>query len=156
MTGTQIVVGVDGSEGGRRALRWAITAADRTSASVEAVMAWQREINDAAMIGATIAMSDPEEERKRAEVILANEIEDAVTTTGTGLHVTGRVIHGIPGVVLTEAAADAYLLVLGSHGHGRLRHALLGSVTEECIRQARCPVLVIPVPAEEDTAEAAA
>ena len=45
------------------------------------------------------------------------------------------------------AARSADLLVLGSHGHSRLQHTVLGSVSEECIRKATCPVVVIPVPA---------
>lgn len=151
MAGQHIVVGVDGSDGGRRALRWALEHAEPADASVEAVMAWQREVNDAAMVGATIAMSDPEEERRRAETVLMNEIEDVVTATGSTRVVTGSVILGMPATVLADTAGQAYLLVLGSHGHGRLRHALLGSVTEECIRQARCPVVVIPVPPEPST-----
>lgn len=149
MAGQHIIVGVDGSEGGRRALEWAIRYAEPADASVEAVMAWQREINDAAMVGTTIAMSDPEEDRRRAERVLADQIEDVVTGTGSTRVITGSVILGTPAMVLTDSARHAYLLVLGSHGHGRLRHALLGSVTEECIRLARCPVLVVPVPHEE-------
>ena len=39
-------------------------------------------------------------------------------------------------------------LVLGSHGHRRVRHTVLGSVSEDCIRKATCPVVVIPVPAD--------
>jgi nucleotide-binding universal stress UspA family protein len=35
-----IVVGVDGSEGSRRALRWAVTEARRANAAVEAITAW--------------------------------------------------------------------------------------------------------------------
>jgi len=38
--------------------------------------------------------------------------------------------------------ADA--IVIGSHGHGALYRALLGSVSEGVVRAARCPVLVVP------------
>ena len=49
------------------------------------------------------------------------------------------------------------LIVMGTHGHSWLRHRLFGSVTEEVVRRARCPVLVVkaraaapqPVQAEE-------
>jgi len=51
--------------------------------------------------------------------------------------------------VLTAAARTADLLVLGSHGHSRIRRTALGSVSEECIRRAACPVVVIPVPAKQ-------
>jgi len=57
----------------------------------------------------------------------------------------GEAIEGAPAKVLTGAAAGADLLVLGSHGHGRLFHVVLGSVAEECIRVATCPVVVVPV-----------
>lgn len=35
-------------------------------------------------------------------------------------------------------------IVLGSHGHGALLHLLLGSVSESVLRQAPCPLLIIP------------
>ena len=38
--------------------------------------------------------------------------------------------------------ADA--IIIGSHGHGALYRALLGSVSEGVVRTARCPVLVVP------------
>lgn len=58
-------------------------------------------------------------------------------------------IEGAPARVLTRAGRDADLLVLGSHGHGRLHHAVLGSVAHECIRLAQRPVLIVPVPQPE-------
>jgi nucleotide-binding universal stress UspA family protein len=41
------------------------------------------------------------------------------------------------------------LIVMGMHGHSWLRHRLVGSVTEEVVRRAGCPVMVVkaPVPA---------
>jgi nucleotide-binding universal stress UspA family protein len=56
------------------------------------------------------------------------------------------VIEGRPADVLAAAGRAADLLVLGSHGHSRVRHTVLGSVSEDCIRNAACPVVVIPVP----------
>ncbi|MDB5309299.1 MAG: universal stress protein [Gemmataceae bacterium] len=38
------------------------------------------------------------------------------------------------------------LVVIGSHGHGRLRRLLRGSLTDEVVRNARCPVLVVKAP----------
>jgi nucleotide-binding universal stress UspA family protein len=39
---------------------------------------------------------------------------------------------------------NADLIVIGSHGHGALYRILVGSVAETVLRQAPCPVLVIP------------
>lgn len=36
------------------------------------------------------------------------------------------------------------LVIMGSHGHGAMRHLLVGSVTEGVLRKAPCPVLIIP------------
>jgi nucleotide-binding universal stress UspA family protein len=46
---------------------------------------------------------------------------------------------------IAKAAEDwpADLIVIGSHGRGGIRRALLGSVAEGVMRQASCPVLVV-------------
>ena len=62
------------------------------------------------------------------------------------MSIATEALRGDAGARLAKAAEDADLLVVGSHGKGRLYHAVLGSVAEECVRLARCPVVVIPVP----------
>ncbi|CAL9072829.1 unnamed protein product [Musa textilis] len=37
----------------------------------------------------------------------------------------------------------ADLLVMGSHGYGFIKRALLGSVSDHCARNAKCPVLIV-------------
>lgn len=59
-----------------------------------------------------------------------------------------RVVHGIDGIaaMLAHAAseADADLLVVGTHGHGGLASAVLGSVARGLLHEATCPVLAVP------------
>jgi nucleotide-binding universal stress UspA family protein len=52
---------------------------------------------------------------------------------------------GSPITEIVKAAKDwpADLIVIGSHGRGGIRRALLGSVAEGVMRQAPCPVLVV-------------
>jgi nucleotide-binding universal stress UspA family protein len=53
--------------------------------------------------------------------------------------------------ILSEATQiEADLIVVGSHGHGALHRALLGSVSEGILRGARCPVLVVPAAPSTD------
>ncbi|WP_412538494.1 universal stress protein [Longispora sp. K20-0274] len=137
-----IVVGVDGSDGGRRALTWAVEEAGRTGATVQAVSAWQWDGLDTAFL----AESTPTAERERAERVAAHEVSEVIAGHGTRVPIAQEVIEGRPADVLTSAARTAHMLVLGSHGHSRIRHAVLGSVTEECVHRAVCPVVVIPVP----------
>ena len=53
--------------------------------------------------------------------------------------------HGEPGegilAAIKQVSAD--LVVMATHGHGNVRHLLVGSVTEEIIRDSDAPVLLI-------------
>ena len=135
-----IVVGVDGSEGGRRALDWAANEAATRGGAVQAVVAWSWDGMDYGPIAATY----PQQEAERAQKVIGDEIKALVQRRGSHLPVSGEVVEGRPADVLIAAGRSADLLVLGSHGHSRLRHTVLGSVSEECIRNAACPVVVIP------------
>src|SRR6185437_8505765 len=142
-TSELIVVGVDGTEGSRLALRWAVTEAHRVGGAVEAVTAWywQGGVDEA-----MLAVTNPLEQQQHAERISAREVEAVVAEFGSGIPIAREVVEGIPVRVLIEASKHARMLVLGSHGHGRLHHAVLGSVSDECARQAKCPVVFIPAP----------
>jgi nucleotide-binding universal stress UspA family protein len=61
-----------------------------------------------------------------------------------GLNVTSEVAFGRPASAILEVADRFHpdLLVVGSRGLGPLTSALLGSVSEELVDHARCPVLV--------------
>jgi nucleotide-binding universal stress UspA family protein len=137
----RIVVGVDGSEDGDRALRWAVGEADRRGGTVQAIIAWSWDGIDRAVV----AKTHPSDEQAAAE----EKVNGAVALATAGhpdVAVASEAVEGKPADVLVRAATDADLLVVGSHGHGRLHHAVVGSVAEECIRAAVCPVVVIPVP----------
>jgi nucleotide-binding universal stress UspA family protein len=136
----RIVVGVDGSEGGRRALLWAVQEAAARGGAVQAVSAWRWDTFETPQHTPT----RPEEERDRAEATLLREIESIPDRSGVSI--ASEAVEGRAADVLTTAARDADLLVLGSHGHSQVRHTVLGSVSEECVRKATCPVVVLPVP----------
>jgi len=133
----RIVVGVDGSDSGRLAVRWAVHEASTRGGTVQAVTAWQCNDLDPARA------DDPTELRERAERVLADEI---AALPPSGVVIAAEVVEGRPAQVLCAAARDADLLVLGGHGHSRVWHTVLGSVSEECVRDAICPVVVVPSP----------
>lgn len=134
-----IVVGVDGSDASRQALRWAVHEAAARDGMVQAVTAWRWDLPSG--LGTTGHIGD---ERERATDLLEQE----VARLPAGVPVASQVLEGRPADVLGGAAREADLLVLGSHGHSRVWHTVLGSVAEECIRKATCPVVVIPRPQE--------
>ncbi len=61
------------------------------------------------------------------------------------LTITTRVLEGAPRDLIVHEAADwgADLIVMGSHGHGPLRQALLGSVATGVAADAACAVEII-------------
>jgi nucleotide-binding universal stress UspA family protein len=138
MSTYRIVVGVDGSEGGQRALRWAVHEAVARNGSVQVITAWAPAVSD------TPTATTREEQRRSA--VAAQERTLEAVAIPAGVSVATEVVQGRPADVLTSAAFDADLLVLGSHGHGRLHQAALGSVSDACVRKVGCPVVVLPVP----------
>jgi len=133
----RIVVGVDGFEASKAALRWAIHQANLTGATVEAVTTWQ--IPSGAGWAPAGEMPNYAED---AAAILGEAIAE-MATTDPEVKVRPRVIPGRAGQVLVEEADGADMLVLGTRGHSGLTEALLGSVGQYCVRHARCPVVIM-------------
>ena len=85
----------------------------------------------------------------KAEHLQLDKLKESLT--GTGLDVIALQIRGSTAEkILHEAAThEAGLIVMGSHGHGALYELLVGSVTTGVLKDARCPVVVVPVRREE-------
>lgn len=136
-----IVCGVDGSPAGQRALQWAIDEAIRRYGKVRAVTAWSWD-----GVEALNAETTPAEALKRAQRILDTAV-DAVLSGMENPPVVERICQrGVPSQALCAAAADAELMVLGSHGHGQVHDKLVGSTSERAIHHAPCPVVIVPDP----------
>ncbi len=133
-----VIVGVDGSEASKEALRWALGYPRLTGASVHALTAWQYPANSA-WAPAILDQLDLEGDARRA---LKETIEEVIASY-QDVAVRSGVLEGTPGLVLVRAAANAELLVVGSRGHGAFAGMLLGSVSEHCVHHASCPVVVI-------------
>src|SRR6266571_3919511 len=140
--GGVVVVGVDGSEPSRDALRWAVHYARTTGAIVRAVTVW----HFPASFGWGSALAIPEADLEGdARAALKATVEQVAGTEGAFTLQT-EVVEGPPALMLLRAAADADLLVVGSRGHGAFAGMLLGSVSEHCVHHANCPVVVIRHP----------
>lgn len=91
--------------------------------------------------GVPVDFSDSDFEKQARENLRATVEETLGEHPGTP--VDPQVVEGHPAAVLTEAARDADLLVVGSHGHGAFAGMLLGSVSHHCVHHATRPVLVV-------------
>src|SRR5690349_15840680 len=114
----RIVVGVDGSECAKAALRWAVAQARLTDATVEAVTAWQDPSMSGFSYGWSPMLFDGDSIATLTEKTL-NETIAEVTDEDGGQRVAidPRVVQGHPAQVLLNAASGAHLMVLGSRGH---------------------------------------
>ena len=131
-----VVVGVDGSDGARRALHWAAAHARATGARLRAVRAWS-------YLDQPVEGFDPSwgEESARRDLDLA---VDALGDDLAGVEVERLVVCDLPARALLDAAKDASLLVVGSRGLGGFQGLLLGSVSSQLVHHAGCPVVVVP------------
>jgi nucleotide-binding universal stress UspA family protein len=135
----RIVVGVDGSEPAKQALRWAHRLAAGAGAQLEAVIGWQYPV----MTGwGPAAMTLDYDLAQTMEKVLTDTV-DAIfgADRPAGLKLT--VAEGHPASVLLERSADALMLVVGSRGHGGFLGLLLGSISANVAEHASCPVLVV-------------
>lgn len=68
------------------------------------------------------------------------------------LSVTPMLVSGIPSGRIVEVAADlgADLIVIGTRGRSRVKSLLLGSVAENVVQKAPCPVVVVKAPRAPD------
>jgi nucleotide-binding universal stress UspA family protein len=136
----RIVVGIDGSQSSRQALNWAIQEAKAHGGRVEAVHAWQRP--HPALYPMGVAAPDAGTFEQAATRTL-DEIVGSADVTGLEQPIERIVACGSPAGTLLDAAKGADLLVVGSRGHGGFAGLLLGSVSQQCVHHAPCPVVVV-------------
>ena len=129
------MVGVDGSEHNRDALRRAAIEAEAHGARLEIVHTWD-------YLDQPGPKFDPhygeEEARQRVERIV-----DDVLGTERPAEVDIRVVNDHAASALLAAAEGAHTLVVGARGLGGFRGILLGSVSQHVVHHAPCAVLVV-------------
>jgi nucleotide-binding universal stress UspA family protein len=135
MSAAPVIVGIDGSVESRKALRWAADYAGMSRAPLQALIAW----DVPASYGMPVIYDDVDLESE-ARTTLAQTVAEVL---GESTNVTLRAEQGHPAAVLVAASSDARLLVVGSHGHGGFAASRLGSVSQQCIHHAHCPVVVV-------------
>jgi nucleotide-binding universal stress UspA family protein len=137
----QILVGVDGSGHSNAALRFACERATLTGESVLAVYGYQHRSRQDGGLGGTPTDRDTaaveDADRMLAESVsgLTEDYPDVALRT------VARV--GGAGTALEELSTEASLVVVGSRGRGAFEGMLLGSVSQEALHRAACPVVVV-------------
>jgi nucleotide-binding universal stress UspA family protein len=140
--GGAVVVGMDGSDCGRRALRFAAHEAAVRGCPLVAVRAWSMTTAPRPS-GSEPGIVAP---LTAYESAVADEIKAEVRTElseSPGCEVRPMPVHDSPADALVAASASASLVVVGSRGHSAMASLLLGSVSEHLVHHAKGPVAVV-------------
>lgn len=138
-----VIVGYDGSSTADVALSWALDYARHCDARVRVIRGWTMATapRPASMTGGYVPPLEDFEEAVRQR--LRADVEAIVADRGAGVEVDCDCVRGAVANGLIEASRDADLLVVGARGKGGFRGLALGSVSEQCVRHAACPVVVV-------------
>jgi nucleotide-binding universal stress UspA family protein len=137
-----IIVGNDGSAGSAKSLEVALTVAEGLNAPVVIVRCWSI---DTAPHGALFDRGFVASFEEITAAVREQLIKDTreVAENHPSVPIRYLAILGQPAETLVRLSAGRRMLVLGSRGLGGFASLLLGSVSEQCVHHASCPVLVV-------------
>jgi nucleotide-binding universal stress UspA family protein len=152
-----IVCGVDGSADSHAALEVAARLSTRLGLKLviahvgePAFIPYASAAPFGGMTGRYSVMQEVQSQEEEAERVL-----DQVVATSGLADAKRRIAVGVPAERLADLAdeEEAELIVVGSRGRGAFKSAFLGSVSNSLVGVARCPVLIVPRGATEESRE---
>ncbi len=139
----RILVPIDFSEHSKRALQYAIPFAQQFNASIDLLYVVEPTVYPADFSFGQVGFPAIEEElRKRG----AEELDELLEKEISGRLKAKRAIRtGKAFYEINQYAREAKmdLIIIATHGHTGIEHALFGSTAEKVVRKAPCPVLVV-------------
>ena len=145
----RIVVGVDGSSGSDRALRWAMEFARGEGAELIAVYALGavEDLARGASNAVAAGLGIPPSAAPWREA-LHRELDEnwcaPLRTAGLPYRVLLEKASAAAGLMAVADREDADLIVVGAHGHGGFEDRVLGSVSYKVSHRAHQPVVIVP------------
>jgi nucleotide-binding universal stress UspA family protein len=138
----RIVAAVDGSANSRTALVRAAEEARSHVGILHVLYAWNY-LDQAHLESFSAGYGEAEALRWLEELV-----DETLAARPEGTRVT--VVNDHAARALIDASEGAWTVVIGSRGLGGFRGLLLGSVSQQVVHHARCAVLVVPGPADDD------
>jgi nucleotide-binding universal stress UspA family protein len=137
-----VVVGVDGSDGSRHALRFAASEAHLRGARLRVVTAWSLPL--LASAGGFVAGINSTVCERDAQSLSRDAIREAHEVC-PDINIEALVVEDEPTAALLAAAVGADMLIVGPEGHGRIAKYLLGlgSIDTVLVHHALCPVTIV-------------
>jgi len=138
----RIVVGVDGSEESHRALIWAVRQATRRGVRLVVVNAFMYHVYVTTHAPTIVLEHDVDEASNQLLERMTDTALNAIGDRPPAVELVS--VPDAPAHALLESAKGADLLVVGARGRGAVAGLLLGSVSQQCVTHAHCPVVVVP------------
>ena len=149
-----IVVPTDFSDHSLRALPYAVSLAEKFHARLKVVFVSEPalQVADVAWVGIderSMSQEHLQEARRNLERIALDQVP-------TDVPVDAEVLTGdaVEAVISYARDVNADLIVMATHGRGGISHVLMGSVAEQIVRKAPCPVLTLKQPMSVSAADA--
>ena len=139
-SGAPVTVGVAADESADHALRFAGEEADAAGASLRLVHAWRMPLPTIPGSAALQVRLEAEMERERTALDRAMR---AITTDFPGVEVSREFVQDDPATALQRYGSRSSLLVIGTHRRGLVDGAMLGSVAQQLVWRATCPIAVV-------------
>lgn len=134
-----IIVGADGTDCSKAAVRWAAREAQRRGLPLRVTHVYDWEWREARFDSSNVYLDDA---RRHAEGITATGVHEALVVA-PNLEVEGDPVIGHPAARLLAETEHGVLTVLGSRGRGGFASLLLGSVSQRVATHAPTPVVVV-------------
>ena len=139
-----VVVGMDGSARSGGTLAEAFKAAEAWDAPLLAVHAWHAPAFAGSVQAPAAAYQGAH--RGEDEACLLSAVLKPCQEAHPTVQVATRAVEGRAAEALVGASAGARLLVVCPRGRGELAGLMLGSTSQSTLRNAPCPVLLVPAP----------
>lgn len=139
----RVLLATDGSPDATLAAESAIELCERTGSELHVV-----HVGEYVPAYFAYTEEEPAELQRNAQSLLDEQAERIRAAGGTiaGAHL--RLGHPAEQIIALGEEIGAGVIVVGSRGLGTLRRAVLGSVSENVVRYASCPVFVVREDAE--------
>ncbi|KAB2035533.1 hypothetical protein ERO13_D04G137700v2 [Gossypium hirsutum] len=145
----KVMVAIDESECSHWALQWALENLGHAISASQLFIFNAQPLHNFAYLSASTYGAPPvdlintvQENQKRLALALLEKAKGICANRGVDAETMTEV--GDPKEKICEAVEklNIELLILGSHGRGAIQRAFLGSVSNHCVHNAKCPVLV--------------
>ena len=138
---TRILVATDGSREAELALTTAADLAKSTDSELHVL-----HVGEVPLVyhpERHAYQAEYEEHEKEVQQLLEAQVDRIEVASATEAQAHLRMGRADEEIVELAQSIDAGLIVMGSRGQGRLRRALVGSVSESVVRHAHCPVTIV-------------